>query len=212
MAQRRLQNVLGEFQRNLREARSLAIDAEKWSSPAAVPHISLKRRDSMLELAFLRTYLAWESFLEESFILYLLGQPPPRGRAPHRFAYPPNRKFAEEWIVNEGREFASWGKASTVSSRAERFFRGGRPYSTALRPSQHVLDETRTIRNAVAHSSSKAVERFEKLVRSRLGTLPPNATIGGFLATVVPSTTPPMSFFELYVKKIEVAATRIVPG
>src|SRR6266545_5078995 len=116
MAQRKLHKVLSEFARNIKDARALATDALSWSSPGAKPQISIKRRDSMTELAFLRAYLAWESFLEESFILYMLGQRAPRGRPPYRFAYPPSRRFAEEWIVTEGREYASGGAAGTVSS------------------------------------------------------------------------------------------------
>lgn len=165
----------------------------------------------MIELAFLRTYLAWESFLEESFILYMLGQQPRRGRAPHRFAYPPSRRLAQD-LISEGREYASWGGVAEVSSRAERFFRDGKPFSIVLRPNQHILNQTRTIRNAVTHSSPSATEKFESLVRLHLGSLPPNITVGAFLATVVPTTTPPLSFFELYVKKIEAAAMQIIPS
>ena len=129
----------------------------------------------------------------------------------NRFAYPPSRRFAADWI-NEGREYASWGTVSAVSSRAERFFREGKPFSIVLRANQSILDETSTIRNAVAHLSPNATEKFEKLVRSRLGSLPPDITIGAFLATVVPTITPPVSFFELYVKKIEQAAMGIIPS
>jgi hypothetical protein len=75
-----------------------------------------------------------------------------------------------------------------------------------------MLDETRTIRNAVAHVSASALEKFEKLVRTKIGTLPPGLTIGRFLATVVPASVPPVSFFEYYIKRIEFAAVRIVPA
>ena len=60
----------------------------------------------MTELAFFRAFLGWEVFLEESFILYLAGQKPSRGRAPYRYTFPPNQKTAMDWLVPEGRPYA----------------------------------------------------------------------------------------------------------
>lgn len=79
----------------------------------------------MTEMAFLRAFLAWEVFMEESFILYLNGQRAPRGRALRRHAFPPNLRTAMEWVIPEGRSYASWTIPDHISTRAERFFRGG---------------------------------------------------------------------------------------
>jgi len=166
----------------------------------------------MTELAFLRAFLAWETLLEESFILYLSGQNPPRGRAPVRYSFPPNQKMAAEWVVPEGRQYARWTVSTEVSTRAERHFRSGRPFAPVLRSNQNVLDEVRIIRNAIAHESSSAQERFETFVRTKLGTLPPNMTVGGFLITTVPTSAPPVSFLEFYFDKIEFTARRIIPS
>lgn len=211
MPQRKLQNVVKDFRRTLEDCREFADDAARWSLPGASPRISRKRRDSIVELAFLRTFLAWETFLEDSFLLYLLGQKPPRGRAPHRHTIPPNRKLAEEWLVPEGRQYAQWD-AVPVSNRAQRFFREGRPFTRALRSHQSTLDETKIIRNAIAHDSKNAHDKFENLVRVKLGTLPPNVTVGSFLGMTVSSSSPPVSFLEFYLEKVEVVARLIVPG
>ncbi len=215
MAQRKLRTVLADFSGSLRECRRLAADAYQWSSPGAHgtgPYISLRRRDSLTELAFLRAFLAWETFLEESFILYLSGQVPPRGHPPHRYAFPPNQRAAMEWVVPEGRPYARWTVATEVSARAERLFRSGRPFAPVLRGNQNVLEEARTIRNAIVHESMSAQEKFENLARTKLGVLPPNLTVGRFLVTIVPTSAPPISFLEFYVGKIEFAAQQIVPS
>ncbi len=166
----------------------------------------------MTELAFLRAFLAWETFLEESFILYLSGQAPPRGHGPHRYAFPPNQRAATEWVVPEGRRYARWTVATEVSARAERLFRSGRPFAPVLRGNQNVLDEASTIRNAIVHESMSAQEKFANVARTKLGALPPNLTVGRFLVTTVPTSAPPISFLELYVGKIEFAARKIVPS
>ncbi len=217
MAQRRLRTVLEDCLRRLEESRRLADDAYRWSLPGASgigPRISVKRRDSMMELAFLRTFLAWESFLEESFILYLSGQKPPRGRPPVRYAFPPNHKAAIEWFVPEsGRpNYARWTVAGEVTTRAERVFRAGRPFAAVLRGGQNVLDKCRTIRNAIAHESESSRTKFETLARAELVPLPlpPRLTVGTFLTTTVPASSPPVSFLDHYVDKIDILAKQIV--
>lgn len=210
MSQRRLQNVLKDFRRRLRGCRDFAADAYRWSLPGARPRISRKRRDSIIELVFLRAFLAWETFLEESFILYLLGHKPPKGRVPHRFTFPPNRKSAETWVIPEHRQYATWD-AESVINRAQRFFRDGRPFTNALRPSQNLLDESKTIRNAMAHESRTAHDKFENLVRIKLGTLPLNLSVGSFLGTTIPGSSPPQTFLEFYLDKIEFIGEQIVP-
>ena len=213
MAQRQLRTVLAEFLRSLQECRRLAADAHLWSLPGAHgtrPYISRKRRDYMTEMAFLSAFQAWEILVEESFILYLWGQKPPRGRAPNRYAFPPDQKTAMAWLIPEGRDYAQWTDAQHVRERAERFFKAGRPFAPVLRGNQSVLDEVRLIRNAIAHKSVSAREKFEKIVRDRLGTLPPNLTVGGFLGTTAPGSTPPVSFLEFYVAKIDLAAQQII--
>lgn len=215
MAQRQLLTVLAEFLRSLQECRRLAADAHRWSLPGAQgmrPYISRKRRDYITEMAFLHAFQAWEILMEESFILYLWGQKPPRGPAPTRYAFPPDQKSAMAWVIPEGRDYAQWTDAQHVRERAERFFKAGRPFAPVLRGNQSVLDEVRLIRNGIAHRSVSARQRFETVVRTKLGTLPPNLTIAGFLGMTVPGSTPPISFLEFYVNKIDLAAQQIVPS
>ena len=111
----------------------------------------------------------------------------------------------------EGREYPKWDVAS-VGNRAQRFFRNGGPFTSALREKQTLLQEAQTIRNAVAHDSENAREKFQKLVREKLKTLPPNLAVGGFLNTVVPGSNPPLSFLEFYLTEIDFTAEQIVPS
>ena len=173
--------------------------------------ISQRRSDWMIELAFLRAFLAWEVFLADSFVLYVAGHKPARGRAPKRYTFPPSLKTAGEWLIPEHRQYAEWNDVSTVITRSERFFEHGRPYAEVLRNHRHALSESKTIRNCIAHASSNAQEKFEELVRDKIKTFPRNMTAGGFLSTTVPKSSPPQSFLEYYLDKVEVAAQRIVP-
>ena len=161
----------------------------------------------MLELAFLRAFLAWEGFLEEICILYMLGQRPLRGHALVRYVLPPTRKMAHK-LAADGKDYAKWDTAVEVAARAERFFRDGRPFGI-LRTLQTRFQDAKTIRNAVAHDSESAKAKFEGLVRRELTALPKRRSVGNFLNTVKPRTLPAVSYLEFYLDTLSDTADQI---
>jgi hypothetical protein len=209
---RKLHVVLSEFDSRMRESRRLARYANKWSMRTGGgrgPFISPSKRDSIIEWAFLRAFLAWEVFLEKSFVVYLCGEAPSRGRAPKRYYFPPNYRMAMDWLT-EGREYAKWANPVVVAERATRHFAQGYPFAPVLESNQSTLKDASTIRNMIAHESGSARAKFEKVVRQSLGTLPVKGTPGAFLSTTVPRSTPPLSFLEFYVGKLEWCAEHII--
>jgi hypothetical protein len=197
----------------MRESRKLAQDADRWATSGAQgkrPAISTQRRESIIELSFLRAFLAWEAFLSESFILYLLGHEPRSGGGPRRYYFPPNRDMAVEWL-SEGRDYAKWTNASEVADRARRFFKDGYTFTTVLRANQFVLSDAAVIRNAIAHEAISARLKFENVVRRELGVLPANRTAGAFLGMSKPTAVPPISFLEFYIDALENCALQITP-
>jgi hypothetical protein len=212
MAAPKLVSVLVTFLRTLDEARSISNDALKWSVPkrgATKAQITVRRRDTFTEVAFLRAFTGWEIFLEQTFLLYLIGHKAPKAAQPARYGFPPSLVHASEWCA-DGKDYGKWN-VGDVRKRAERWFHGGVPYTPVFQGQQSSLDRLITIRNAIAHESSTARGKFENLVRTELGTLPPNTTVGGFLLLTVPTVTPPTSFMESYLDKLEFVAKSIVP-
>jgi hypothetical protein len=197
----------------MKESRSLANDAYQWASGVGKkghPYISEKRRDSIVELAFFKAFLAWEAFLEETFVLYIMGYIPPKGPSPKRYYFPPNRAMVEEWLA-EGKEYTKWASSSEVATRAGRHFENGFPFTAVLNSNQVALSDAKTIRNMIAHESASAQLKFENIVRRKLTALPPNTTVGSFLGTTMPAATPLISFFEFYISQFENCAQQIVP-
>jgi hypothetical protein len=212
MAAPRLVSALVTFSHTLNEAKNIAKDAQRWSVPRKVggrAQITSLRRDTFVEVAFLRAFTGWEIFLEDTFLLYLIGHKAPRAPAPIRCGFPATRDAASEWCT-DGKEYAKWNVAD-VQRRADRWLKGGAPYTPVFQGQQNNMNKMITIRNAIAHESSAARGKFETLVRNELGALPPNTTVGNFLVTTVPNTTPPVSFMESYLDKLEFAARSIVP-
>jgi hypothetical protein len=210
-----LKTVLTELDTRLNKTEQLAASAEQWvlmRSTSGIPKFSMQHRDIVAETAYFRAFLAWETFLEESYILYLLGKKPPKGSRLHGKIPSPTRAVAE-LIVAEGRSYAEWTKVDTIIERAKRHFRDSRPYFLALASNRTKIEEMNVIRNAIAHSSAFSKEKFKSLARSKLlGTYPPNLSIGGFLATTIPGSSPPQSFLEKYIDDIRLVADQIVPS
>src|SRR5258706_76709 len=103
MAAPKLVSALVAFSRALRDARSLANDARRWSVARRAggrAQINLQRRDVLTEVAFLRAFTAWEIFLEETFLLYLIGHKAPKAARPKRCGFPADLKAASEWCTD----------------------------------------------------------------------------------------------------------------
>jgi hypothetical protein len=208
----KLVSALVTFSRSLAEARSLATDAQIWStppSPGAKAQITPKRRDMLTEMAFLRAFTAWEMFLEETFLLYLVGYKAPRAARPKRCGFPADLVAASEWC-NDGKDYVTWD-APNVRKRADRWLDQGTPFTPALRVQQNRFEQLATLRNAIAHESPFSKRKFQNLVRLELPTVPAAMSVGAFLVSLVPNITPPTSYLDHYFDHLERAAKTIVP-
>jgi hypothetical protein len=174
----------------------------------AKSYISKTHHEMIIELSFLRSFIAWETFLEQSFILYLLGKKSPKGYAPKRYVLPQNYKHAME-ISLSGQPYADWTAVDVVIRRAERFFKKGEPFASLLKLRMAQLNDIKIVRNAITHSSIYSKEQFRKLVRRELSFYPPDLTPGGFLNTGTPNLRSRI-FLEHYLDVILESAGAIV--
>lgn len=215
MARHNTADVLKAFNRSLLRSQELASAAQKWivrKDGPRNPRFTIAYRDMLIELAFLHFFLAWEMFLEESFLLYMLGKKSPRQYAPQRIVMPPTRTHALRLTRPEsGRTFADWDNADVIRERAQRFFKKGNPYERVLSNNTHTIKEIQTIRNAIVHRSTSSQEKFYKLVRNKLGYLPPKLNVGTFLIMLVRGYAVPTSHLDFYFSGLIKAAQNIIP-
>lgn len=214
MAQAQLRTVLVRLESTLTAMERLAAASQKWvgvSFPPGVPKFSVRHKETVTALAFLRGFIALETFLEQSFVLYLLGLRPPVGARPKRLVKPTTKKLAVLAVVGD-RNYTDWYKWNQLKDRAKKYFVDGKPYTDALSGRRLLFEEMITIRNALAHSSQHSQEQFKQLVRSKLsGSYPPNLTVGGFLSMTIPGTSPPESFLDYYLDNLSTLAGLIIP-
>lgn len=214
MAERTLKSLRKRTIAGIDDSIQLTARSEVWQQRLKYlsgAQFGQKHQRRIVELAFLRTFLSWESFLEDAFLLYLLGFRAPSGYLPVRYATPATRKHAVALTSAES-HYTDWTSPDKVSARAERFFRNGRPFADVIQSHMHFLQDLKTIRNAVTHHSAEAREKFKSFVRRQLNYYPSHMmTPGDFLATPMPNKTPPSTFLADYQERLMMLIEIIVP-
>lgn len=190
----RLPHVLIELERQVNNGQNLVSRVKVLG----LPQVQL---EIIAELAFLRVFMAWENFLEESFIRYLVGAASPSGYTPDRFVNPPNMEIAEKLILGEKREYVRWNSTNEVIARSKIYFKDGEPYKNALQVATIELDEMNTIRNRIAHKSTYSKDKFNQLIRRTFGHGIRGMTPGRFLLT--PKNASSLTYFNNYVEIIK---------
>ena len=210
----KLSSVLAKLKQDTKYTEKFFFAAEKWADPIQnilKPKFTTRHRLTLTEMAFLNVFISLEKFLEESFILYLLGKIPPSGKSPTCYVKPSTRKIAEQLTIPEGgKKYSDWSSPSLVASRAEKYFKQGEPFANSIKLNQALIDNMKTIRNVIAHSSVHSIEKFHTLVRNEIATVPSDFRPGDFLITVKPNSSPPIQYFEYYNQKLLDFANQII--
>ena len=210
MARPDVDSKLKKFNALLSENLQLAKDATHFKEirHGRLRAIRRSRTWQINEMAFLSMFLAWEDFLEASFIRFMCGAVTRTHYKPKVYVTPMNLDHALSFLIIKPREYVEWASAQQVVERAEIIFRDGEPYKSAIRPSIVDFDHMRQIRNAIAHRSGSSWRKFEAVVRGILGSRPHGLTPGMFLGLTHNIVGKP--YIEYYGETLSVAASRIV--
>ena len=150
--------------------------------------ISKKIMYLIAENSFLKLFVSWEQFLEQTFIRYMCGGETSSRYSPRRFVQPPSLEHALNFI-KQARPYADWTVWDEVIARARLCFGEGKPFTNAS-GGEAQLGEMKIVRNRIAHSSKHSKKKFQELVLQKLG-YPPRArgwVPGRLLLSRVPPT------------------------
>lgn len=170
------------------------------------PKLSHSDLLQVIELSFVKIFLAWEQFLEDTFVRYMIGV---RGKNKVKsYLKPKSLNHAFE-ILKEGKPFPDWTNIDGILRKANIYFKEGEPYRSNLNLIKSELEDMKFIRNAIVHMSGIAEEKFKSVVRSNIGTFPRGMTPGKFLYSIK-SQRPKITYLEFYIDKLKLIAERIV--
>ena len=162
---------------------------------------------NIVELSFIKVFIAWEQFLEESFLKIIVNSRFKKNKT--KCYISPKSIFHAKEILKEGRQYSDWSNLEYVMRVSEAFLKDGEPYHSSIGLIRKELDEIKIIRNFIVHKSPAAEEKFKNIVRTYLGTCPLKMVPGKFLFTTQ-SLNPSITFFNFYTDKLKIAAVRIV--
>ena len=164
----------------------------------------------MTEAVVVRLHIAWERYLEESFLGYLMGLPSATGKRVATYLTAPSAEHARRVLVGT-QKYVDWGNPEIVVRLANLYLEAGGPYSTALPAVQTDLFDLRVIRNAAAHLSSSATLELGKVALRKLGRAAPGVTTYD-LVTAADSHSPGSTILQSLVSVVQATGAVISQG
>ncbi len=160
------------------------------------------------ELAFLRLFGSWESFLEEIFVRLLCGYERSGGdQEPLKAGESYSNKIghAETRMLN-GRRYVSWYVPSDIVGRCRGFFSHGN-LEAVIASATVVLEDQRVVRHQIAHVQKHASSMFDSTTMRLVGRRFPASSAGRFLRS---DANPGVRWLEHFAVQLKGLAHQIV--
>lgn len=167
------------------------------------------RIEFLYEMAYLRIYLAWETFLEDTFQRYLCGYTSKAGRA----AIHPGKTYcstlanAEKLIIGKY-DYVLWHNPSRVVKRSDKFFKSS-PIAKVIHSYTSRLDDLAAIRHRIAHSQDNARRKFDSATMTIAGRRYRGSRAGAFLRDRDCSVHPHMRWLDKLGRELTGLAAQI---
>jgi hypothetical protein len=166
-------------------------------------------RSVVVEAAFLKVFIAWETVQERSFLEYLMGATSASGSVMPRFVQPKDRAHAAKLLIGAGR-FVDWSTPDPVRRLANNFLDNGEPFESVLASIHGDLLDLKTIRNAAAHVSITTVQPLDALASRKLQKNIAGISAAALLLSTDPTSRSGATIFEAYTSVLDEAAQRII--
>lgn len=181
------------------------------SPPGSVARSQMRpsRLEALYEMAYLRVFTAWESFLEESFLRYLCGYATRLGVS--ALLQPACKSLADAKIAAlAGRHYVSWADPGDVARRGRRLINNGQHESVMMSNTAR-LEWLAFVRHRVAHRSEYSRFRFDTATMNLAGRRYRGALPGAFLRDWNPGAIPAERWLHALSRELESLAFQIVP-
>jgi hypothetical protein len=163
----------------------------------------------VVDAAFLRIFIAWESFLESIFVGYLMGHPSTGGRFAKKFASPPTEIHARELLIGT-QKYVDWANPEIVRKLAQLYFDKGEPLGPLVASIQTDLFDLKIVRNAAAHLTSTTGRALDGLATRKLGKSIQGVTVSDFLLSMDASAGGSDTILNIYVNLLDAASYNVV--
>ena len=157
------------------------------------------------EGVFMRAFSAYESFLEDVFLLYARGKPTVSGQTISSFLNPKSTSHARD-MIKSNMTFLEWNSPDNVIKRSEIYLGDSNPIKQAVTTNLSRLQYIRKIRNAITHRSIEARNTYIPVVRTELRALPLKVPEPGEFLNTSDPRTPNSYFLVIYLDMLKSVA------
>jgi hypothetical protein len=202
------------FEAPCNAACSLASSGENVRTNGGVAmrnEITVPRLEYLYEIAFLRIFVAWETFLEESFLRYMCGFSGRTGKpqVAVRGAYSPNLAHARA-TLHGTYDYLLWHSPKRVIARSKSIFVNG-VHELVVASNQARVDYFANMRHRIAHGQLDAQQKFDAATMNLVGRRYPGSRVGRFLRDTDPGQALPTRWLDSIAAELSALALQVVP-
>jgi hypothetical protein len=168
------------------------------------------RLEELYELAYLKVFISWEGFLEDSFLRYMCGYQSNLGQATMKGGIPYYNSLARaETALLAGHQYTLWANPQVVLSRVCKHVLNG-SHESVIAASQASLTNFAAIRHRIAHGQADARNKFDQATMAIAGRRYAGARAGKFLRDWDSSLNPPVRRLESITRSLGAYASSIL--
>lgn len=157
---------------------------------------TIEMYNAIVENSFMKIYLAWEQFLEKTFIAYLQNATDMKGLTYTRYGIPLNDQHAYD-MLRGTKNYPDWTKLEDINRLSKIYFDNSGPYAILTSSSVELL-EMKTIRNRISHVSENSLKQFNSLLAKNISQI--NIEPGDYLMTLKDGAN---TYFTFYVDMLK---------
>ena len=173
--------------------------------------LSQNERDFITDSAYIKIFISWETFLENCFIQYMLGERSILGNEITRYVQPLHEKHANDLLIGTQR-YVDWSNPETVKKLSILHFASGNPFDVYISSMMSDLFDLKNIRNAAVHLSSTTRQQLDSIGTRKLKRPCNNLKVSDIIFAIDPDSTSNETIFTTYLNKLDVSAEGIAKG
>jgi hypothetical protein len=173
--------------------------------------LTIPRLEALHEMAYLRIFVRWETFIEMSFLRMMCGYE--SAIYVPQFATGRTRQrtlSAAQTALFGSRDFLLWHNPRSIRDRARDWFAGS-PLELVAVSNFNRLEWFAAIRHRIAHGSEDARQNLNRATIGLCGRRYRGASAGRFLRDWDSSVTPPQRWLHTIAAELENLAAQITP-
>ena len=210
---RRMPDLAGELSERFDSSLRLPESLEQLRSgfrlgsrEASLLHQS--RLDAAYEAAYLRIFVAWEDFLESTFVRFLCGYTTATHHVASLLVAKPSDLTAATSVMLTGQAYFLWHNPIRVIKRSKLLFTLGR-HETVFLSAQSRLEHFGAVRHRIAHGQADAMSKFDTATMTLCGKRYRGSNPASFLRDWDISASPNARWIEIIAKELHALAVQI---